>query len=103
MLRTSSPGTYGRTSSNSTPRPLKTETYSPASTSATWRPVRTWISRTRRRISLASMEATPTCGSGYEHAGEDPLDHVLALPALCLGLVGQRDAMAQHVEGEGLH
>ena len=38
IARMSSPGTYGRTSSNSMPRPLNTERYAPAITSDTCRP-----------------------------------------------------------------
>jgi hypothetical protein len=44
--RTSSPGSYSRTSSNSMPWPRKTEWYSPASCSFTRRPVQIRIVRT---------------------------------------------------------
>ena len=53
--RTSSPYMYGRTSSNSMPRPLNAERYWPASTSLTMRLVRISIERIFRRISVGSM------------------------------------------------
>ncbi len=51
MVRTSSPGTYSRTSRNSMPVPLKTEWYSPLKTSSTRRRVRISILRTAARTS----------------------------------------------------
>ena len=51
MVRTSSPGTYSRTSRNSMPVPLKTEWYSPEKTSCTRRRVRISMRRTASRIS----------------------------------------------------
>ena len=68
--RTSSPNIYGRTSSNSMPRPLKAERYWPASTSLTMRLVRISIERIFLRISGESMRCsrrlsygTATCSS----------------------------------------
>src|SRR6188474_1877970 len=40
--------------------------------------------------------------SGNAHLLQDPARHFLAIHALGLRLVGDVDAMAQHVEGDGL-
>ena len=61
MSRTSSPGTYGRTSSNSTPRPLKTLCDRPANRSST-----RWRLRISRPADLAQQvrglhQGTRTC------------------------------------------
>ena len=58
MVRTSSPGRYSRTSSNSIPSPLKAEWYCPAKRSLTIAEVTIWMRRT-----FLSMSAGITVAS----------------------------------------
>src|SRR5260221_13350720 len=98
MSRTSSPGTYGRTSSNSTPRPLKTLSLPPANRSSTSRRLR--ISSRRTFLSRSWVAAMRTLR--YAHLLEDAARDLLAVDALRLGFVGDQDAVAQHVERDRL-
>src|SRR5437867_1247271 len=104
MVRTSSPGVYSRTSSNSIPLPLKTEWYSPASDSFTSRLVRISIRRILLRI---SWEVGSICGispewrpSRHFDGVQDPLDDRFRGHLLCFRLVGQKNAVTQDVEGD---
>src|SRR5262245_30853247 len=92
IARTSSPGTYGRTSSNSMPRPLNTDRYAPAMTSDTCRPVTNWMRLTACAISAGSMS-----GLRDRDVLEDLRDDVVGRLALRLGLVRDQDAVAKHV------
>src|SRR5262249_43637451 len=100
MSRTSSPGTYGRTSSNSTPRPLNTLSVPPENRSSTRRRLR--ISRRRTFLSRAWV-AIGLDPLGDPHLLQDPACDFLAVDALGLGLVRDLDAVAEHVERDGLH
>src|SRR5512145_2178066 len=104
MVRMSSPGVYSRTSSNSMPRPLNTEWYSPARDSFTRRLVRISIRRTFFRISweLVDTGSAPWRRSGDFDRIQDPLDDRLGGDVLRLGLVGEQDAVPQDVEGDRL-
>src|SRR5208282_2531813 len=97
MVRTSSPGTYSRTSANSTPRPLKTLRYCPPNVSLTSRFVRISMRRTCARTSLAIMQHLR-----YFDGLEDVLEDVLGLNAFGFGFVADDDAVAQHVQSDGL-
>src|SRR5690349_6738270 len=92
IARTSSPGTYGRTSSNSMPRPLNTERYAPAITSATCRPVTNWM-----RLTAWAISAGSTGDLRNRDVLQDLRDHVIGGLALRLRLVADEDAVAQHV------
>src|SRR4051794_13652909 len=98
MVRTSSPGTYGRTSSNSMPRPLNTERYAPAITSDTWRPVTNWM-----RLTACAISAGRTATSRNRNVLQDLRDDVIGRLALRLGLVAGEDAVAEHVDRDRLH
>src|SRR5512139_624239 len=100
MARTSSPGTYSRTSENSMPRPRKTEWYSPPSPSFTRRLVRIRIRWIFFAISRGSMKVRTS--SGDFDALEDPRDDLVARHVLRLRLVRQQDAVAQDVERDAL-
>ena len=92
MVRTSSPGAYSRTSANSMPRPLKTAWYAPPIPDSR-------IARSSGSGCAGSSGGSP--GRAWAHRDLDPLqDPVhdrLARDVLGLGLVGQQDAVAQHV------
>src|SRR5262252_4741891 len=105
IVRMSSPGVYSRTSSNSMPRPLKTEWYSPASDSFTSRLVRISIRLTFFRISWEVRSMTWSPGGTLRHfqAVQDALHDRLGRHILRFRLVGQQDAVPQHVEGDRLH
>src|SRR5262245_10313897 len=92
IARTSSPGTYGRTSSNSMPPPLNTDRYAPAITSETWRPVTNWI-----RLTACAISAGSTATSRNRDVLQDLRDDVVGRLALRLGLVADEDPVAQHV------
>src|SRR6187549_1195097 len=98
MARISSPGWYWRTSEKAIPRPLNTEWYCPASMSETTLRVVISSLRMRRMSSLGS-----TAPSGDLDPVEDPLDDLLGGELLGLRLVGEREAMPEHVEADGLH
>src|SRR5688500_3024674 len=120
--RTSSPGTYGRNSSNSMPRPRKTAWYSPRKRSFTSRRARISMARTRSSISLGRAPGPSACwrfecwvgrahaksfmtgtGSGDVDAVEDAVDEVVRRELLRLRLVGGDDAVAKDIVGERLH
>ncbi len=112
MERTSSPGWYSRTSSNSIPCPLKTLWYSPEKTSLTRRRVVISMRRTflrtsatlRSDVSVADgLRSASRMGSGNLDVVEDSLQHRFRIQLLGLRLVGEDDAVAQHVEGDRLH
>src|SRR5580765_5748745 len=114
MVRMSSPGRYSRMSTNSMPVPLNVERYSPTKVVLMILRVCRSIWRSLRRISGDSMRS----GSGLTWAGratgprrgcagagtsrdfdrgQDALDHVIGGQLLRLGLVGQDDAVPEHV------
>src|SRR5581483_8577808 len=112
--RTSSPGTYSRTSSKSMPRPLKTEWYWPANVSCASRFVRISRWRTLARISRGVASPLTVDRSGPRGAGgrrasrhrdavEDAAHDVLAPHVLGVRLVRHDDAVAQHVHADRLH
>src|SRR5580704_3633605 len=76
------------------PRPLNTDRYAPAITSATCRPVTNWMRLTACAISAGSMA---TKALWNRDVLEDLGDHVIGGLALRLGLVADEDAVAQHV------
>src|SRR4030095_13950184 len=97
MLRMSSPGWYSRTASNSSPRPRKTEWYSPAKRSFTARLAtismrRTW--RTTSATEAASMPV-PEPPLRHRHRLQDAADHRVRVDLLRLRLVGEDQAVAQ--------
>src|SRR5690606_27371056 len=121
MARTSSPGTYSRTSANSMPRPRNEDEYAPESTESTVPRARISICRTLRRISEGIM-GNAKCGmrkaktercdesrrpgrffafrfsffafvSGNFHLVEHALHDVLGADVLGLGLVGEQHAV----------
>ena len=100
MMRISSPGWYWRTSENAMPRPLKTEWYWPASMSDTTLRVRD-LQLADAADEVLGEHGAPSSpnGSGDLDAVEDALDDLLGGELLGLGLVGERDAVAEHVEG----
>src|SRR5512135_1960570 len=96
IRRTSSPGTYSRTSSKSMPRPLKIEADAPAMSCSEVR--RDLISTRRMRLihSLGIMEANRqgrTKRSRHRHLVKDPLHDLVGGHLLGLRLVGQQDAV----------
>src|SRR5688572_5632659 len=108
MWRTSSPGWYSRTSSNSMPRPLKALSYSPASRSVTTRWVRIWIALIFWKSSGGSAWLMSVMLGAYGRSGdidgvEDLLDDVVAGEVLGLGLVGDEEAVTEDVRADGLH
>src|SRR5262252_644966 len=84
------------------PRPLKTLWYWPAKRSVTRWLVRIWIFRTVFSCSRESMEPD---GARLRdgHALEDALHDLVGVDLLGLGLVGDDDAVAQHVGTDRLH
>src|SRR5262249_19631175 len=114
MERTSSPGWYSRTSENSIPRPRNTLWYSPENTSLTSLRVRISSLRTRRKFSRARLHGGGSSGpwkvrfrkfiggSGDLDLVQDPLRHFLGRDLLGLRLVGDQDAVPQHVQRDGL-
>src|SRR6266571_1508160 len=100
MVRTSSPGVYSRTAANSMPRPLNTAWYEPTIPDSRIERVRIRIRRTFWSISRSSIRS-PSLRDLHplQHAIHD----VLGGDVLRLRLVGQQDAVAQHVVGDLLH
>ena len=84
--RTSSPGLYCRTSSNSIPRPLNTDRYSPEKPS--WTSFRVVISMRRTLLMISSSSI-----SGYLQIVEDALYDLLGGHVLSLGLECGDDAV----------
>src|SRR5262249_47508750 len=84
------------------PRPLKTLWYWPAKRSVTRWLVRIWIFRTVFSCSRESMSG-PRADLRDGHALEDALHHLVGVDLLGLGLVGDDDAVAQHVGTDRLH
>src|SRR5665213_3305444 len=109
MVRTSSPGTYSRTSSKSMPRPLKTERYWPASESLTRRRVRISNCRMRPRMVLALsvfMGLVASGGAGRSGDGqgvENLLDEVVGGDVFRLGLEAHGDAVTENIGREFFH
>ena len=60
MVRTSSPGSYSRTSANSMPRPLKTAWYAPPIPDSRITRVRIWMRRILRRVFAVEAQGTST-------------------------------------------
>src|SRR6185436_6167192 len=96
MRRMSSPGMYSRTSEKAMPRPLNTEWYCPAIRSRTSRSVTISILRIFLSSSRVSM------GLRHFDALEQLADDVLRGHLLGLGLVGDDDPVAEHVDADGL-
>ena len=85
IVRTSSPGAYSRSSSNSEPRPLKTLRNSPVTAPSMGR-----FGRIRRRNAPrreAAGRLSVSIGSGNRLVFEDPLDQVVSSDAVSLGFV----------------
>src|SRR4029077_18228730 len=101
MSRMSSPAMYWRTSENAMPRPLNTEWYWPAIRSRTRRSVTISILRIFLSSSRVSM-AGGRRGLRDLDVLEQLAHHRLGGDLLGLGLVGQDDAMAKHVDADGL-
>ena len=99
MVRISSPGWYWRTSEKAMPRPLKTEWYWPASMSVH----HLAGGDLQRRILLDEVLREHGRHYGTSILLEDPLNDLLGGQVLRLGLVGERDAVAEDVEADRLH
>src|SRR6185312_3274452 len=102
MVRTSSPGVYSRTAANSMPRPLNTAWYEPTIPDSRIERVRIRIRRTFWSISRSSIGWAPA-RLGNLHPLEHAVHDVLRGHVLRLGLVGEKDAVAQDVVGDLLH
>src|SRR5690349_22473914 len=94
------------------PRPLKTLWYWPAKRSLTRWLVRIWILRTAlscsrvsmRRVGVAPRRRAPLeRPSGHRYAVEDAAYDLVGVDLLRLRLVGDDDAVAQHVRPDRLH
>src|ERR1700686_2003231 len=113
IVRTSSPYWYSRTSTNSTPRPLKTLSYSPARRSRTRRRLPSSRRRTSASVSTGGLSPAASVLSRCGPTAPDAIlgdqdrvqyagDHVVRGHALGVCLVCENHSVAKHVGSNSL-